>query len=248
MNNKLEINSVYIVWQDDETRLWHPVSKLSFSNGVYRLNYTKGVIGKSNFRPFPRMDDFSKVYESGELFPFFANRLIQPSRPEFSKILRWLDSSPEDFNPLDFLGATSGERETDNYRILQTPKKENSKYSFTFFTSGIRHLPELNRAEIKKLKPLDSLCFSFDEVNTFDSSAIILKTQESNISVGFCPKYLSRDFKALIMHDHNKSSKFLVKKVNLDAPSQYTLLCSFETDWPDGFMPFVSSDYFAYTK
>lgn len=248
MKNELIMNSVYVIWQDSDSRLWHPVAKLSFDNGIYRLNYTKGVLRSENFRPFPRMDDFKNIYESSDIFPFFANRLIQPTRPEFSKILNWLDTSPEEFNPLDFLGTTSGERETDNYRILQTPKKENSKYYFTFFISGIRYLPEASKLEIDRLNRGEELSFSFDESNQHDRSAIIIKTRTEGVVVGFCPKYLSRDFKTLIQHDHNMASRFLVKKVNLDAPSQYRLLCSFETDWPEGFMPFVSSDYLAYVK
>jgi hypothetical protein len=242
------LNSVYVIWQDEESRLWHPVAKLTFDKGIYRLNYTQGVINAKRFQPFPRMHDYSTVYESNELFPFFTNRIIQPNRPEFQKILSWLDTSVEDFNPLDFLGTTSGEKETDNYRILQTPKRSGSRYYFTFFASGIRYLPDANKVEINSLTPGERLNFSFDQKNQYDDNAILLHTKKKNVHIGFCPKYLTKDFKSLINNNQNKSSHFLVKKVNFDAPSQYRLLCSFETDWPDDFIPFVSNDYLAYKK
>lgn len=241
---EMQMKSVYVAWQDEVTRLWHTVAKLVHDNGIYRFNYTKGVDASKRFSPFMRMEDFDKVYESKELFPVFKNRILPKNRPEYKKIIDWLDINAEEFDPLEYLGVSGGLRSTDNYRIIPDPVLSDSTYSIEFLVSGIRYLDEKSSLAVKFLKAGDELSYSFEDDNSADTNAVLLKSDGT--IVGYCPRYLAVDFRTLLDSKDLKESKFRVVKVNNDAPSQYKLLCSFSTTWPDGFTPFISDEYIAH--
>jgi len=69
------VNTLYVAWQDPETRGWSPVARLSHRDGLYRFEYTKGAKNQ-RFVPFGRLTKLDQVYYSYELFPLFANRLL----------------------------------------------------------------------------------------------------------------------------------------------------------------------------
>jgi len=241
------MNSVYILWQDQDPKLWHTVAKLTRESDLYRLNYTQGVNNTKYFTPFPKMPDFDKVYESKELFPFFSNRILPKNRPEFKNLIRWLDIDTEKFDPLEYLGVTGGVRKTDNYRILKLPKLENGKYIFDFLVSGIHYLSEESQEKIKSLKAGDELDYFFEVDNPVDKNAIGLKITSSGEFVGYCPRYLVNDFKKLIELGGGDSSSFKIKKVNLDAPSSYRMVCRFESKENDNYSPLMFEEYMAHT-
>ena len=81
------MKALFIAWQDSKTRSWSPVGRLTRESGLYHFVYTRGAEKVSNFRPFGRMQDLHKVYQSKELFPIFANRILAKSRPEYQDYL-----------------------------------------------------------------------------------------------------------------------------------------------------------------
>src|SRR5687767_106279 len=70
------MKTLYLVWQNPEDRRWLPVGRLSYDGSVYRFVYTRGAKQSSRFVPFGAMRDLHVTYESPELFPLFANRLM----------------------------------------------------------------------------------------------------------------------------------------------------------------------------
>ena len=71
------MNSLFVAWRPpmpDQTG-WRPVGRLEHDSGLYRFWYTQGA-RKPEFRPFAQMEQLEQVYESDELFPLFANRLL----------------------------------------------------------------------------------------------------------------------------------------------------------------------------
>jgi len=239
------MNSVYLVWQDYVSRLWHPVAKLTRKDDYFLFNYTKGAAKSERFKAFVRMEDMSKVYKSNDLFPMFKNRIIPPNRPEFYKTLEWVNIDKNEYDPLIYLAYTGGARNTDNYMVIPVPSEIDGSYTFKFLVSGVRYLADDSQTAIESLKTGDTLNFKFEEGNEFDSNAILLETNEQ-YKVGYCPRYLAEDFKRLMQNDNLESGAFTVEKVNLDAPTQFRILCSFSTKWPENFIPFVSDDYLAY--
>jgi len=101
---------LYLAWRDPKGRTWFPVGRLSFDGKVYRFVYTRGAKQSPNFLPFARMEDLTTIYESDELFPLFANRLLSKKRPEYQEFLQWLNTRPGEDDPLTSLALEGFEK------------------------------------------------------------------------------------------------------------------------------------------
>lgn len=241
------MKSVFVIWKDIVDSMWHPVAKLTRVDDSYTLSYTKGS-NHCRFIPFPRMSDRSAVYRSNELFSLFTNRLIPSNRPEFKKILDWSDVMLKDYDELDILSLSGGARKTDEYRIVPLPVPDkNNFYKLRFFTSGVSHLEDDSVQQISELRPGERLEFSYENSNKFDKNAVLV-TSKSKVRVGYCPKYYNCDVRNLLGNPQLLDYSLSVVKVNLDAPAHFRLLCEFITKWPEGFQPFLTSEFEAYTK
>ncbi|MCP6628862.1 restriction endonuclease, partial [Klebsiella pneumoniae] len=49
-------NSVYVAWQEPDTRNWHVVGNLQERNSGYVFKYTKGALKSSKFTCFSGMN------------------------------------------------------------------------------------------------------------------------------------------------------------------------------------------------
>ncbi len=234
---------LYLAWQDPQSRQWFPVGKLSSENGVYRFVYTKGAKLSKNFIPFGFMQDLHAVYKSHELLPLFANRLISKKRPEYRDFLRWLDLREDEADPLVLLGRTEGVRETDSLTVFPCPERDpEGKYVVHFFSHGVRHLPDEARVRISKLHVGQRLYLMPDPQNRYDGCAIAIRTDDPATIVGYCPRYISRDFLEILENDPD-AVQVRVKRVNTDAPIQLRLLCTLTANWPENFKPCSSEFY-----
>ena len=83
--------ALYVAWrlQAELHQGWGPVGRLEHDDGIYRFYYTRGARTLEGFKPFTEMASFDEVYESNELFPLFANRLLGKQRPEYERFVRW---------------------------------------------------------------------------------------------------------------------------------------------------------------
>jgi hypothetical protein len=241
------MNSIYILWQEHSTRMWYPVAKLTRTDGLYRLNYTKGASNANDFVPFPNMKELNQVYESKDLFPFFNNRILPQSRPEFSKIANWLNINKDNFDPLDYLAITGGKRKTDNYKILKLPEFIDGKYKFTFLVSGIQYVNEKSKKVISELSQESELFYLYETENPYDNNAIALYEKKSNTFIGYCPRYLVGDFKKLLDLNETEDVSFKISKINLDAPASYRLLVTFEASVSTKYKPLMVDDYLAHS-
>jgi len=219
---------------------WSPVGRLDYDNGTYRFVYTKGAKTATDFTPFNGMEDLSAIYESSELFPIFANRLMPKSRPEYEAYLRWSGfdaSTPPD--PIAILGVTEGIRQTDQIEVFPCPVPDSTGcYLNKFFLHGLRYMPDAAKARISSLKQGESLVPMLDLWNPTDSHAVALRTAEGDrFMVGYVPRYLAQDFWKLFQGCGLESVQIFVHRVNLDAPLQQRLLCRMHACWPENFLP-----------
>ncbi len=234
---------LYLAWQDPQSRQWLPVGKLSVERGIYRFVYTKGATLSKNFVPLGFMQDLHEVYRSRDMFPLFANRLISKKRPEYRDFLRWLDLREDEADPLVLLARTEGVRETDSLTVFPCPEPDaKGNYVVHFFTHGLRHLPEDARIRVSTLRAGERLYLMPDPQNFHDSYAIALRTDDPATIVGYCPRYISRDFLEILENSPN-SGEVRVKRLNAEAPIQLRLLCTLTADWPENFKP-CSSEYY----
>ncbi len=232
------MKALFVAYQDSVSRHWAPVARLTLEDGRYHFSYTRGVEAIPNFVPFGRLTDLHTEYVSEKLFHMFSNRDLPKSRPEYSDYLKWLGLTQESHDALEELARTGGLRATDSLELIPcpTPTEEN-RYEVFFFSRGLRHLTEDSQLRAQKLSPGERLYLAKDLQNEFDSTALLLRTDDPVTLVGYAPRYHSADFTYLIEHVGASDVTVTVERVNLDAPTQYRVLCKLSAPWPRGFSP-----------
>lgn len=238
------MKTLFLAWQDPQSRHWLTVGRLTFENNLYKFVYTSGALESQNFSCFARMDDLYSSYVSEELFPLFANRILSKSRPEYNDFIRWLtaDNEPKD-DVFTMLALTGGVRGTDLLEIFPCPEPDASgNYNINFFCHGLRHLPNESSARVRALPPGEKLFALLDVQNPFDPLALALRTDDPTTLVGYCPRYLAEDFNFYLKHDPDVV-KFKVLKVNPDAPEQMRLLCNMTAPWLKHCKPCSNDQY-----
>jgi len=234
-------NALLVAWRSNaEKRGWGPVGRLEYDEGQYRFVYTRGARTLEGFVPFPQMDDLNEVYESSELFPLFANRLLPKSRPEYHAFLRWggfdQDNPPD---PISILGVTEGMRQTDSVEVFPCPSPDSSGcYVNKFFLHGLRWMPPAAHERITRLEAGEPLFMMADFFNPSDPQAVALRTSRADqMLIGYVPRYLAKDVWQFLSGCNTDFMKVVVERVNKDAPLQQRLLCRMNSCWPEGFRP-----------
>ena len=234
---------LYVIWQEPKKRSWFPVGRLRFDGSTYRFVYTKGATRSADFMPFAQMPDLNAPYASSELFPLFKNRILSKSRPEYPSFLNWLDLESGADEPLTLLARTGGERATDSLRIVPCPTPSpDGVYHMSFFSHGIRYLPDSIKTFIDDLSAGDNLFLMPDPQNPHDADALALRMASQAVIVGYCPRYLNRDFRVLLQAEPHATC-IHIERINRDAPLQLRLLCTIQAPWPKHFRPCSGEDY-----
>jgi hypothetical protein len=238
------MKKLILTWQNKENRKWFPIGQLTFDGSLYKFVYVHGAEiarNEGNFQAILSFPDFNKIYESVELFPMFANRVMPNSRADFEQIIGWLNLEKSNFEPISFLSNSGGARITDSFEMFCCPEKDDEGfYNFLFFAHGLRYLPKYAIERINQLSKHDELLLALDFQNPFEtkSRALILRTVDNHI-VGYCPTYLLEDAKFLI--ENCELCEVYVEKVNDElSPTQFRLLCRLKSCWANGFEPFTS--------
>ena len=234
------MNTLIVASRSDPTDKggWSPVGRLDFDHGVYRFVYTEGARKARGFRPFSGMEDLQVVYESPELFPIFANRLLSKSRPEYDAFLRWSGFDPAHSpEPIAILGITEGIKPTDMIEVFPCPVPDtNGLYQSKFFLHGLRYLHPSSHDRVNRLTVGERLSYMVDMQNEADPYAVALRSDD-RIIVGYVPRYLAQDVWALFNACGSEFLNVFVYRLNRDAPLQQRLLCRVEACWPENFKP-----------
>lgn len=238
------MKAIFVAIQNEQTRAWTPVGRLTKDAGEYIFEYTKGAEKVSGFQTFGRMKDLHVRYVSPTLFPLFANRRLPKSRPEYAEYLDWLGLTPESGSDLEELGRTNGRRATDGIELIPCPEADaDGLCELFFFSRGIRHAAAGGGDRVAALKPGEKLYLCRDVQNSFDEAALILRTDDPVAFVGYLPAYFTQAFSSLIDSCGPECLRVVVEKVNSSAPTHYRLLCRLTSVWPKGFEPFSGEDF-----
>lgn len=233
------MNSLFVAWRPEEANSgWRPVGRLTYNGELYRFCYTRGA-KKADFRCFAGMEGLDVVYESEKLFPLFANRLLSASRPEYEDYLRWSGFDPANPpEPIVVLGVTEGIRKTDAVEVFPCPTPDGEGcYLNRFFLHGIRWAGAAALKRIDALVSGESLLLEFEDQNPADPNAVAVYTGAPPCKIGYVPRYLAREVRALATQCGLEVVQLFVERVNRRAPTQNRLLCRMQSCWPDGFQP-----------
>ncbi len=238
------MNTLFVAWQDLESRHWFVVGRLTRNARRFHFTYTHGATLATKFTPFGRMSDLYSSYESEELFPLFTDRLLAKNRPEYEDYGRWLNlPKSASLDPFDELSRTGGIRATDPLAVFSCPKPQSDgTYALSFFSHGIRYLPKESQQFVGNLDAGRQLFLMLDNQNEADVLAVEMRTDPPMI-VGFVPRYYAEDFRTLTEGKLVSRVKVWVEKVNLDAPIQLRLLCTIKAPWPESFEPCSGEQY-----
>jgi hypothetical protein len=241
--------ALFVAWRSGgpTNGCWGPVGKLERIDDGYRFAYTRGARTLEGFQPFHEMPELEEVYESVDLFPLFANRLLSPNRPEYNAYLTWSGFDPATPpDPIAILGVTEGLRATDALELFPCPTPDaDGCYANKFFLHGVRHMHEAARARVDQLQSGDRLGFMFDASNTFDYGAVAVRTCDPSgqLLIGYVPRYLAAEFRHLHAACGVGSVQLVVERVNTSAPAQQRLLCRMMACWPAGYRPCAGVEF-----
>ena len=244
------MTTLFLAWRSPRTRSWYTVGRLT-ADGVYRFVYTDGAgeaEREGGFATLPEFPERERIYESEELFPLFANRLLPRSRPDYPEWVEWLSLPEHRDDPVGLLARSGGQRATDSFEVFPSPERQpDGSYHVHFFAHGLRHFPASSAERAARLQPGDPLLLMHDFQNTADPNALMLRTAEQEPGdihpVGFCPRYLLSDILSLLADDP-RSAQVEVERINLPpAPLQFRVLCSLTMRWREGFRPFSGRAY-----
>lgn len=247
-----DIEALYVGWQDQESRRWFVVGRLArVSDGgghggpEFEFAYVEGVheARENGFRPFVAFPDLEQAVRSRDLLPFFRNRLMPKSRPDYGLYLEQLalDSAAGEFA---ILARSGGLRTTEHGEIeLFAPpqRRADGAYEAYFLVRGIRHVDPKHEV-VAALRERDRLFCVLDVQNPKNPEAVLLRTAGSIADglglVGYVPDYLCHDVSILLRR--HCDVRVIIARINDSprVPVQNRLVCRLEASMPADLRPF----------
>jgi hypothetical protein len=196
-----------VVWQQPSTRAMIPVGILAFDGRIYTFEYLPNIGGVKEFRPLLGFRDLAETYQSDELFPLFRERVLDPTRPDFVRVLDQLSLDPESATPWEQLVRSGGSSEGDTLQVTPFPRESAEGWVCTALVAGVRYLEKktvetaigrtrlYSEAELEALlgtlTPGDVLQVIAEIGNDYNDDAQLFFT-ERNEPVGYVPDWLAK--------------------------------------------------------
>lgn len=172
------VRRLAVTWQHPLTRRYQPVGFLDQTRHDFRFAYLASARTVLGPRPLLGFNDYSRVYEAENLFPLFATRLMDPSRPERPRLLEAL-SLDALAGPLELLARSGGRRTGDSIELVPEPTVgPDGVTDCLFLVHGVRYLPQGDEA-LSQLRRGDRLVLMDDAENPANPLAIIVADQAS---------------------------------------------------------------------
>jgi hypothetical protein len=205
------IRRLVVTWQHPEDRLIDPIGLLDFDGESYRFGYIRHALDVKDFRPLLGFRELDAIYASDHLFPIFAQRVMDPRRPDYQRYVERL-GLPEDATPWEQIARSQGSRVGDTIQLLPEPVNDGGTITGQFLVHGVRHVPgrsvtfggrriEVTREEVESalatLSPGDRLDIARQPENKWNPLALMVLAQ-SVTPVGWVPNLLLDDMHQLM--------------------------------------------------
>lgn len=241
-----EMKSLFLAWQAP-TRAWYPIGRLNADreHGLYVFQYTQGALRAEKqvgFQPLPAFPDFDGRYEASELFPLFKNRVLDPHRRDFADYLRTLDIDPANPDPIEILGISGGERQTDSFEVFpKIEKGADNSFRCRFFLHGLRYVAEVGQYRGLLLQQDELLQVSLELNNPASGPAIQLTTQDY-MFLGWTPRYLVGDILKAIAESPELVAR-VVRVNESHVPENRRILIELTGRLPESVEPMSGTDF-----
>jgi hypothetical protein len=224
-----------VAWQHPENRSINPVGFLTFDGQAYQFAYIRNALQVEGFRPLLGFADMYGEYTSGDLFPLFAQRAMDPRRPDYQRYVGRLGLAG-DPGPWEQITRSEGRRQGDTLQMLPEPSVVGDTLSGPFLVHGMRYLPrEKVEAALRALKPKDELALADEPDNPVNPLA--LQVLGLSVPVGWVPDLLVEDMRTLMQQ---ATVSVRVEHVNgPDAPWHLRLLARLDASPANGFRFFT---------
>jgi hypothetical protein len=235
-----------VAWQHPQERSIEPVGFLTCEADGYRFTYIRNALAVKDFRPLLGFEDLRGSYHSKDLFPLFAQRAMDPRRPDYQRYVRnlGLDGDP---SPWEQIARSQGHREGDTIQLFPQPVVDGDEARCLFLVHGIRHAHKGRKilngmpvnvtreqvdAALSNLRSGDELGILPEPENEKNPQAIVVLGAPL-IPVGWIPDLLVED-----MHRLMERARVTVTAEHVngsDAPSHLRLLARLRAAPASGF-------------
>lgn len=234
-----------VAWQHPVERSISPVGFLTYDGSRYRFTYIRNALQIKDFRPLLGFEDLHRGYSSAELFPLFAQRAMDPRRPDYQRYVERLGLEGEP-GPWEQIARSQGRRQGDTLQLLPEPTLAGNELSGLFLVNGMRYAHREPRvlggqvitvtreqvdAVLSELKPGDELALASEPGNPVNPLALMVLG--SSVPVGWVPDLLVEDLQVLL---DRADVSVKVEHVNgPDAPWHLRLLAHLHVTPANGF-------------
>lgn len=111
-------------------------------------------------------------------------------RKDLKDYLTWLGFDQSNYDPIEVLALTGGERQTDSLEVFPgVEKKADGTFSCRFFLHGLRHVSEAGRHRAERLHAQECLQIALEMNNPATRLAVQLQSTDGHM-LGWGPRYL----------------------------------------------------------
>ncbi len=188
----LVAHRLVVTWQHPVFFSTRPVGLLSCTTDGYRFAYLEAAREVTGFRPFLGFAYFDRSYESVALFPFFAQRIMRPSRPDYPAYVHSL-ALTYNASAWAILARSEGARAGDTTQVFAEPEVTTAgRTRHTFFVNGVRHRLR-HDADVEQaladLQAGDVVALRDEPDNSHDPNAVQIINGDG-IALGWVPEVL----------------------------------------------------------
>lgn len=196
-----------VIWQQPTTRAMIPVGVLGFDGETYTFAYLPNAADIAEFRPLLGFRDFTQSYTSDELFPLFRERVLDPTRPDFSRVIDELSLDPVSATPWEQLVRSGGGSEGDTLQVIPFPRESDGGWACTALVAGMRYLSKKSvrtatgvvqayadgeiEDVLRRLAPGQELKIVSEVGNDYNPDAQLLFTDKDEL-IGYVPDWIAK--------------------------------------------------------
>lgn len=179
------VHRLLVSRRDPDTRQYQSLGFLRLVDRRYRFAYLRAATIDPSFRPLTGFPDPTHPYESEQLFPIFAERVMSPRRPDRGAVLEALGLGL-DAEPFEVLARSGGRRVGDAIELVPVPDHSSGAVSVDYFVHGVRYMTSGAQRLITSLATGQVLHLVPEPANPVDHRAVLI-TSTDDVRLGYVP-------------------------------------------------------------